>query len=345
MADYNFKGYDNFVLENKIDSNLETKLDMNRFMTPDYSLAEEAGMIKKIHTYVGSGSAEDLARGEGNSNFVDADYSEAVYTVARTQAQAKWYDDDAMADPTLVDTKINRISEAMINAWVDKAIAEFDKTSKTAVMSSSYTLADFANAINKYTEKYESQEGLFFLADVKLIPVIQNTLGDNLKYTEDYIRTGAVGAILGVPIYTSKAVPEGIMFLATKDAVKAFIKKNTFVEQARDIDKKENKVVASRYSVIALVDDSKCIKCGEAQATAATVTTATKATKKIGGAATSGAEVYAYVNGVAVGHAEAATSAYEITISDNLVAGDKVYVVAKLDGYLDSISAEFEVAA
>ena len=35
MADYEFKGYDNFVLENKIKSILDTKLDFNRFMTPD----------------------------------------------------------------------------------------------------------------------------------------------------------------------------------------------------------------------------------------------------------------------------------------------------------------------
>lgn len=344
MADYEFKGYDNFVLENKIDSILSTKMDVNRFMTPDYSLAENPGMIKKVHKYVGSGNAEDLARGEGNSEFIDAEYTEAVYEVARTQGQAKWYDDDAMTDPTLIDTKVQTLAEAMVNNWTAKAIAEFDKTSNQAAMDD-YTLGEFADAIAKYANVYETQEGLFFLASMDMVPVIRKSLGDYLKYTEAYIRTGAIGDILGVPIYTSKAVPSGMMFLATREAVKAFIKKNTFVEQDRDIDKKENKVVASRYSVIALVDESKCIKCGAEQATKATITTATKATSKVAGAATSGADVVVFVNGVKAGHAEAASSLYEVTISDALVAGDKVKVVAKLAGKLDSVSEEFTVAA
>lgn len=249
-----------------------------------------------------------------------------------------------MTDPTLIDTKVQTLAEAMVNNWTAKAIAEFDKTSNQAAMDD-YTLGEFADAIAKYANVYETQEGLFFLASMDMVPVIRKSLGDYLKYTEAYIRTGAIGDILGVPIYTSKAVPSGMMFLATREAVKAFIKKNTFVEQDRDIDKKENKVVASRYSVIALVDESKCIKCGAEQATKATITTATKATSKVAGAATSGADVVVFVNGVKAGHAEAASSLYEVTISDALVAGDKVKVVAKLAGKLDSVSEEFTVAA
>lgn len=128
MADYPFKGYDNFVLEEKIDSILSTKLDMNRFMTADMSLTQEPGMVKKIHTYVGSGNAEDLARGEGNTEFIDAEYSEREYRVARTQAQAKYYDDDVMTDPVLIETKMKTVAEAMVNNWTAKAIAEFAKT-------------------------------------------------------------------------------------------------------------------------------------------------------------------------------------------------------------------------
>ena len=82
---YPFKGYDNFVLENKINSILSTKMDMNRFMTADYSLTSTPRMTKKIHKYTGVGSAEDLARGEGNTEFVDASYTEEEYTVSRTQ--------------------------------------------------------------------------------------------------------------------------------------------------------------------------------------------------------------------------------------------------------------------
>ena len=343
MADYTFKGYDNFLLENKIDSILSTKLDINRFMTIDNTLASVPGMTKKIHRYTGVGSAEDLARGEGNTEFVDASYVEEEYVVSRTQGQCKYYDDDAMTDPVLIDAKIQTLAEGMVNNWTAKAIAEYGKTSNQAVFTT-YKLADFADAIAVYANKYESQEGLFFLAAMDLVPTIRKALGEQLMYVEAYIRTGAIGSILGVPIYTSKAVPSGVMYMATKDAVTAFIKKNTFVEQDRDVDKKENFIVASRYSVIALTDESKCVACGKAQTTAATITTATKNTKTISGAANDGAQVTAYVNGVKAGvTVDAASGAYSITTENNLVSGDSIKVVAQLKGYLPSV-ATFTVA-
>ena len=116
MADlYPFKGYENSVLENKIKSILDTKLDMNRFMTPDYDLVEDAGMIKKVHKYTGSGTVDDLARGEGNTHFVDAEFSEESYEVSRTQGQAKYFDDDIMTDPVLIDAKVKYLAEGMVN--------------------------------------------------------------------------------------------------------------------------------------------------------------------------------------------------------------------------------------
>lgn len=340
MADYAFKGYENFILEDMIEDNLSTKLDVNRFMTADYTLASTPGMKKKIHRYVGTGVAEDLARGEGNSQFADAEYTEEEYEVARTQSQARYYDDDAMTDPVLIDAKVGAMSDAMINAWTAKAIAEFNKTEKSSVVANSWSLADFADAINEYTKVYEDQAGLFLLANIELIPDIRKTLGDYLKYTEAYIRTGAVGDILGVPIYTSKAVPKGIMFLATKDAVTAFIKKDVFVEQERDIDKKENKIVATRYSVIALTNGNKCIRMGKAQATAATITTKAKNAKVVAGAATTGATVKVFVNGELFGSATAAGNAYSVTGAENLAEGDEIKVVASLEGFLDSVVSD-----
>lgn len=335
MADYTFKGYDNFVLQNKIESILSTKLDVNKFLTPDYSLTANPGMKVKVHTYVGSGVAEDLARGEGNSNFFDAEYVENEYTVARTQGQIKWYDDDEMNDPTLIDTKVQTLAEGMVNNWTAKAIAEFDKTSVQSIMTD-WGLANWADAIGKYSEKYEDQAGLFAIVNIKLVHVIRKALGDYLKYTEAYIRTGAIGDILGVPVYASKAVPEDMMYLATNEAVKAYIKKDVNVEQDRDIDKKENFVVASRYSVVALVDESKCIKCGKAQATTATITAPAAADVKVDGAATTGAEVKLYVNGEYVGKATAASSTYSISC-DALAAADEVKVEVSLKGYLPQV--------
>ena len=337
MADFIFKGYDNFIIQNKINNSLLTKLDMSQFMTVDTSLAMQPGMVKKIHKYSGSGEAEILDRGEGNTAFVDADFVEEEYRVERTQAQARYYDDDAMADPVLVDKKIAQASDAMVNIWTKQAIAEFGKTEKISVFTD-WKLANWADAIAIYANKYESQEGLFCLAAMDLVPTIRKALGEQLMYVEDYIRTGAIGAVLGVPIYTSKAVPEGTMFLATKEAVTAFLKKNVAVEQEHDVDTKLNKIVATLYSIIALTDGNKCIMCGKAQATPVSVTTKAAAAKVVAGAATNGAKVTVYVNGKKYANTiEASSNAYSVTGEANLVAGDKIHVVAELDGYVKSI--------
>lgn len=337
MADFAFAGYDNFVLENKILSILSTKLDVNRYMTADNSLAETAGMVKKIHKYVGSGNVEDLARGEGNSEFLDASYTEEEYRVGRTQGAIRYYDDDVMTDPALIETKVKTLAESMVNDWTAKAIAEYAKTSNQAVFTD-YKLANFADAIAKYANVYETQEGLFFLAAMDLVPTIRKALGEQLMYVEDYIRTGAIGSVLGVPIYTSKAVPSGLMFMATKDAVTAFIKKGVNVEQDRDVNTKLNRMFATRYAVIALTDESKCVACGKAQTTAATITTSTKGAKTIAGAATTGAKVEVYVNGVLNATVDAASNAYTANALNNLVAGDNIKVIAKVEGSLPSIA-------
>lgn len=129
MADFEFKGYDNFILANKILSILSTKLDVNNFMTIDESLAENAGMVKKIHKYKGSGNVQDLARGEGNTEYLDAAFTEEEYRVARTQGAIRYYDDDIMTDPVWIESKLKTISEGMINDWTAKTVAEFAKSS------------------------------------------------------------------------------------------------------------------------------------------------------------------------------------------------------------------------
>ena len=87
------KIYDNFVLENRIENMLKTKVDMNQFITPDYDLAENAGMIKKIHKYIATGQVDEVAMGEGNSHFIDVDFAEEEYRVGTTQGQFKYFDE------------------------------------------------------------------------------------------------------------------------------------------------------------------------------------------------------------------------------------------------------------
>lgn len=221
-----FKGFDNEVVEKKIDSLLETKLDVNRFMTVDYQLAEQPGMLKKIRTYIGKLFAEHLQRGDGSTDFVDAEYIEREYRVDRTQSAARWYDDDLMTDPMLIDAKVQYVAESMLKKWTDEAIAEFGKTSNQSPMVN-WDINDFIDAVAVYDEEYEDAEGqLFFLGAQDVIAKARKMLAENLKYVDSYATKGYVGHVLGIPMYFSKSIPSGVMFLATKDAVHALDRKS-----------------------------------------------------------------------------------------------------------------------
>ena len=69
----NIQVFDNFVLETKLENQLITKLNMNQFITMDYSLTEQPGMVKKIRTYVGTGGVEDLDMGDGNTEVIGSE--------------------------------------------------------------------------------------------------------------------------------------------------------------------------------------------------------------------------------------------------------------------------------
>ena len=69
----NIKVFDNFVLETRLENQLITKLNMNQFITMDYSLTEQPGMVKKIRTYVGTGGVEDLDMGDGNTEVIGSE--------------------------------------------------------------------------------------------------------------------------------------------------------------------------------------------------------------------------------------------------------------------------------
>ena len=118
--------YENFVLENKFASVLDTLVDMSAYLTTDRSLAENAGMKKKINTYTASGSVEDLTKGNGNTQTIEASYIGKDYTVGVTQGRFAYYDEDAWTDPALIDAGLRGMAEIMANDFTTKAIGEME---------------------------------------------------------------------------------------------------------------------------------------------------------------------------------------------------------------------------
>ena len=75
-------------------------------MTIDTSMAEEAGMKKKVITYTSAGNIEALGMGEGNTGDIDVTWEQKEYTVGVTQGRFPYYDEQEMADPMIVETGV-----------------------------------------------------------------------------------------------------------------------------------------------------------------------------------------------------------------------------------------------
>jgi hypothetical protein len=249
--------YENIVLSNKINDILTTQVNLNNYMTIDTSMAESAGMKKVINTYTSTGSVEELGMGEGNSQALEVSFVPAEYVVKTYQGKFAFYDEQEMTDPVIVDTGLQHSADAMVNEFTAKAIAEFDKATLTH-SGSAWSFDVVVDAIAKMN--VEDESGLFLLISPADKAAFRKALKDDLSYSEGFVRTGYIGSVAGVPVVVTKAVPAGKGYLATKDAVTVFIKKDTETEYERDADKRNNQYWVRKFAVVALTDATKAVK-------------------------------------------------------------------------------------
>lgn len=249
--------YENVVLGNKVNDILTTAINLNDYMTIDTSLAENAGMKKKIITYTSTGDVEALAMGEGNTAGREVEFSEAEYEVKTYQGFFQFYDEQEMSDPMIVDVGLNDSMKAMINTFVASAVAEMDKATLT-VQAADWSFDVVVDGIAEMN--LENEEGLVLLINPTDKAAFRKALKDDLKYSEAYSRSGYIGTVCGVPVITSKAIPEGKGYLLTKEAITVFIKKDTETEYERDADTRNNKYWVRKVGVVALTNADKIVK-------------------------------------------------------------------------------------
>lgn len=248
----------NTVLANKYDSVLTTKLDLNAYMTVDNTLAADAGMVKKVITKTVTGDVDDLEMGSGNTSSVEVGTTSKDYTVTTTQGRFAYYDEEAMQDPAVVEAGLTGLSEKMVNSFVKKAIAEWEKAT-LSIKGDNATGITFDNVVDALAKlNLESEQGLFMLVSPSMVAQLRKNLGESLSYSEGFVRTGYIGTVCGVPVIVSKAVGEKAI-LASREAVTLFIKKNSEIEQDRDPDKRQNTVYARKVALVALTDATKVV--------------------------------------------------------------------------------------
>lgn len=249
--------FENKVLGNKLAEILATKVDFSNYMTIDESLVEEAGMIKEIHTYQATGDVEDVAEGVGNTEDIAVSFTSKPYSVITTQGRFQYFDEQAMKDPMILDAGLNGLAGTLINDFTTKAIAEYEKAT-LAEVATAWSFDVVVDAIAKMN--VEDEAGMFLMISPSDKGEFRKALKDDLKYSEDFARTGYIGSVAGVPVVISKAVDAGKGYLATPSAVTLFIKKDTEIEQDRDKNLRNNIIYGRKVNVVALTDATQVVK-------------------------------------------------------------------------------------
>ena len=249
--------YENVVLSNKMNEILATQVNLNNYLTIDNTLAAEAGMKKVINVYTSNGTIEELGMGEGNSTSLEVSFTPVEYEVKTFQGKFAFYDEQEMTDPMVVDTGLTNQAKDMVNKFTASTVAEYEKATLVQP-ADAWSFDVVVDAIAKMN--LEDEAGLFLLISPADKAEFRKALKDDLSYSEGFVRTGYIGSVAGVPVIVSKAIPAGKGYLATKEAVTLFIKKDTETEYERDADTRNNSYWVRKVAVVALTDATKVVK-------------------------------------------------------------------------------------
>ena len=251
--------YENEIIENKMTEILNTRLDTRALMTVDSSLSESAGLRKVINRYTYNGAVEFLAKGAKNRTKGTVSFVPEYYDVKRYQQTFEYNDMDAMADPYIVEVAMQGAVTEISNEINKEYIDEILKISNTFVYDDQTGLSynDIVDALA--TVDCEVDGELFMIMGAEARRDIRKNPDFVASKQGEIMYSGQFGTICGIPVIFSKLMPASRVVVTSKDAVRFFVKKEASVEQARDIETKNNTIVYERHGLIALVDDTHSV--------------------------------------------------------------------------------------
>lgn len=273
--------YDNFFLANEVEDQYNSHLDLQQFCVIDNDLVGEAGMLKKINRYRATSATQKLTMGNGNTQSIEVSYGQKEYRIAMAQNRFQYYDEQAMTDPMLVPVGVRHMGTDMFNTVNADIFGEFNNATMVVPVSA-FGFDAFADAVSMMNIEGTDNdpESIFAFAFVcpADVAALRKALKDELKYVESFARTGYVGTVAGVNIYTKKDAVKGTIIVGVKSAVTLFNKKGVEIEQAQrnsdDANVRLNTIFSRKYYVAALTDERKAVKV-LAGATAAVTTDTT----------------------------------------------------------------------
>ena len=258
------KAFPNFVLENTIEDQYNSHLDLMRFCTVDNSLVGVAGDTKKIRVYSATDATEKLAMGAGNTKNIEVTYSDEEYTILLAQNRFPYYDEELMRDPLVVDTGVRHMTTDMFNHTQADIFAEFNKASQEVPLSGTDYFGAIVDAVAMLPGEDQEEREVFAFVHPNDKAAIRKALKDELKYVESYVRSGYIGTVAGVNLYVKADAVEGTICGGTKKAVTFFNKRGVEVEQERDANTRLNEIYSRKYYLAAMTDARECFKITKA---------------------------------------------------------------------------------
>lgn len=251
--------YDNFFLSNEVEDQFNSHLDLEQFCTVDNGLVGVAGMKRIIHTYRATDGTEKLTIGQGNTKSIEVSYTPVEYVIALAQNRFVWNDEHAMTDEMLVPTGMRHAGTDMYNTVQGDIYGEFAKTG-LEVPVGDFDFDAFVDAVSALNIENDEEVNIFAFVCPKDKGKVRKALKDDLKYIEAFAKTGYIGTVAGVNLYTKADATEGTIIVATKEAVTIFNKKGVEMEQERDANTRVNSAFSRKYYVVALTNESKAVK-------------------------------------------------------------------------------------
>lgn len=249
------QAFPNFVLENVIEDQYNSHLDLVKFCTVDNSLTGVAGDTKKIRVYRASNATQRLPMGEGNTENIEVTYSEEEYKILLAQNRFPYYDEELMKDPLVVDTGVRHMTTDMFNFTQDDIYGEFLKTENQIDLVANDYFGAFVDAVARLPGEAQEELEVFAFVHPDDKAKIRKALKDDLKYVEDHVRAGYIGTVAGVQLFVKADAERGAIYGGTRKAVTFFNKKGVEVEQERDANVRLNKIYSRKYYLVALTDD------------------------------------------------------------------------------------------
>ena len=272
------KTYSNFYLSNEIEDQFNSHLDLQQFCTIDNTLTDVSGMKRKINRYSATSATEKLEMGKGNTKKIEVAFAPEEYDIALAQNTFEYHDEEEMIDPMVVQVGIKQQGTDLFNTENADIFKEFEKA-EIVVPVTSFDFDAFVDGVAAINieegdnNPAENAPQTFAFVNSSVAAEIRKNAKDLLKYVGSFVRTGYVGTIGGVHLYSKKDAKSTEICMGTKKAVTLFNKKGVQVEQKRDANTRTNDIIARKYYIAALTHADKAVKIIKGTAKVTTDTT------------------------------------------------------------------------